>query len=183
MANNKEELIAEIQAAKEVTKDYSKFKHLFSEDEGIKTLAKLNQTLSQIEYHLKLSGIKEIIHPQSNALKNPLFGTKGALVKVRPCGEKYQNKTYLGFLIGELALGSTIKITDEKIECSWSGYNPAIFVPEFGEIIFGMESWWSEIESEADLKDITMSDIENVWYVKALKERLSKKEENKEEEL
>lgn len=47
--------------------------------------------------------------------------------------------------------------------------NPAIFVPEFNEIIWGAESWWSKIESPDDLKQITDADIENAWYVKALK--------------
>ena len=44
--------------------------------------------------------------------------------------------------------------------------NPAIFVPELGKIIFGMESWWGRIKSEEELKDITDGDIENVWHVK-----------------
>lgn len=47
--------------------------------------------------------------------------------------------------------------------------NPAIFVPEFNEIIWGIESWWSKIESPDDLKQVTDADIENAWYVKALK--------------
>lgn len=55
-----------------------------------------------------------------------------------------------------------------ELNCSTTG-NPAIFVPELGKIIFGMESWWGRIKSEEELKDITDGDIENVWYVKMLK--------------
>lgn len=92
----------------------------------------------------------------------------GALVKVRPCGEEYGNKTYLGFLIGEIALGSSITTIDDKIQLNFSSYNPAMFVPELKKVIYGAGSWWSEIESEEELKEITNDDIENVWYVKLL---------------
>ena len=49
-------------------------------------------------------------------------------------------------------------------------HNPAIYVPELGKVIYGMESWWHAIKDEKELKDITDNDIDNVWYVKALKE-------------
>jgi hypothetical protein len=32
-----------------------------------------------------------------------------------------------------------------------------------------MESWWGVVESENNLKDITMDTINDQWYVKALK--------------
>ena len=48
--------------------------------------------------------------------------------------------------------------------------NPAIYVPELGKIIFGMESWWGIIESPEELKDISDDDISNTWYVKLLQE-------------
>lgn len=47
--------------------------------------------------------------------------------------------------------------------------NPAIFVPELNKIIWGMECWWSEIESIDKSKAITDKDIENQWYVQLLK--------------
>jgi hypothetical protein len=49
--------------------------------------------------------------------------------------------------------------------------NPAIFVFELNKIVFGAESWWGVIENEDELKKIkiTQDDIDNVWYVKALK--------------
>jgi len=48
--------------------------------------------------------------------------------------------------------------------------NPAIFVFELNKIIYGMESFWAIIETKEDLKDITKDDIDNVWYVKLLKQ-------------
>lgn len=94
----------------------------------------------------------------------------GQLVKIRPCGKEYGNKTYLGFLLGDLPFMLYITHNPETLElsCSTTG-NPAIFVPELGKIIFGMESWWGRIKSEEELKDITDDDIENVWYAKMLK--------------
>ena len=47
--------------------------------------------------------------------------------------------------------------------------NPAIYVFDLQRIIFGAESWWSIIENQEELKDITDDDINNQWYVKALK--------------
>ena len=47
--------------------------------------------------------------------------------------------------------------------------NPAIYVFDLQRIIFGAESWWGIIENPEELKDITDDDINNIWYVKALK--------------
>jgi hypothetical protein len=51
--------------------------------------------------------------------------------------------------------------------------NPAIFVFDLKKIVYGAESWWGMVESEDDLRDITDSTIDNVWYVKAMKEMAS----------
>ena len=171
---SKETLIEEIKKARVITKDFKKLKHLFSDDEGTKTLAELNRALSRIEFHLRIQELKEIAHPENEVIQKPIFGKSGSLVSVSPCAEKYGNKTYLGFLIGEIALGSSITISENKIQCNWSGHNPAIFVPELSEIIYGCGSWWQAIESEDDLKQITDFDIENVWYVKLLKKQFEK---------
>ena len=48
--------------------------------------------------------------------------------------------------------------------------NPAIFVPELKQIIYGCESWWGIIDDLNELKDITEEEIESVWYVRLLKE-------------
>ena len=166
---NKQELIDEIKLAKEQLKDYNRFLDLLKDKEDPKgILTRLNRTIGRIEMLVEASNIKELAHPKNEALQKPVFGNTGALVKVRPCGEEYENKTYLGFLIGEIALGSSITTIDDKIQLNFSGHNPAIFVPELKKVIYGCSSWWSEIESEEELKEITNNDIENVWYVKML---------------
>lgn len=94
----------------------------------------------------------------------------GSLVAVRPCGEEYNGKTYLGFLLGNIPVYITVShnSTTGELRCGTFS-NPAMFVPELGKIIYGMASWWSEIKSEDDFKQITDNDIDNVWYVKLAK--------------
>lgn len=109
-------------------------------------------------------------HP---ALRTKGWSAKcGDFVAVAPCDKKFGGKTYLGIYIGELALmvGAQIKHDDpETLHITRSMYNPLMFVPELGETVMGCGSWWHKIEKEEDLKQITDADIENVWYVKALK--------------
>lgn len=93
----------------------------------------------------------------------------GTLVKIRPCKEEYEGKTYLGILLGDLPCGNGIMYFPKDKELSVNFIcNPAIFVPDLKKIIFGYESWWGKIENEDELKDITDEDINNVWYVKLL---------------
>lgn len=96
----------------------------------------------------------------------------GQLVKIRPCDdEKYGKKTYLGILLGDLPFMNYITHDPKTLELNVSvSCNPAIFVPELKKIIFGMESWWGRIKNEDELKEILDTDIENVWYVRLLKE-------------
>ena len=82
----------------------------------------------------------------------------GSFVSVRPCGDEYEDKTYLGLYVGEVAIGGTLSM-----------HNPCIWVPDLEQYIFGCESWWGKISTAEDLHKITDEDIENVWYVRALK--------------
>lgn len=91
----------------------------------------------------------------------------GKFVKIRPCKE---DKTFLGIYLGEIDAGMMVQHSRETKELKiYRHFNPAIFVPDLNKVVFGCESWWGIIESEDDLKEITNDDIENVWYVKALK--------------
>ena len=91
----------------------------------------------------------------------------GKFVKIKPCKEE---KTFLGLYLGELPLGIRINHNSETkaLTASYDS-NPAIFVFDLNKIVYGAESWWGVIENESDLQEITDLDIENVWYVKALK--------------
>lgn len=124
-----------------------------------------------IEYPIEVSKIN------CNNDKGGLHDSQiGKFVKIAPCGDEYKGKTYLGIFLGDLPIGNHISYKEDTKELSVSfSTNPAIFVFEVNKIIFGCESWWGIIESEEDLKEITSEDIDNVWYVKALK-TLSKEE-------
>lgn len=168
------ELLKELEELSELTKDYGKFKHLFSDDKGVEILAKIRRKTGQIKFFADASGIKKIGHPDGKPIKENSHS--GRFVKIRPCAEEFEDKTFLGILIGDAALSSSVDISDEKITCSWAHYNPAILIPELGKVVYGCGSWWGLIKSEDDLKSITDLDIENVWYVKAMKELSNQKE-------
>ena len=95
----------------------------------------------------------------------------GALVKIRPCAEEYQNKTFIGIYLGDLPMGISSSYNEEtQILTNRAFSNPAIFVPELKKIIFGAESWWGEIKPGEDVSDLTDADINNQWYVRMLKD-------------
>lgn len=100
---------------------------------------------------------------------------KGHPVSIRPCAEEFGNKTYFGFYLGEMSTVVSCRYLPPtgEIVADLDGHNPAIFVPDLGMVIFGYESWWEPINGPEDLKQITDQDIDNIWYVKALKEQWS----------
>ena len=98
----------------------------------------------------------------------------GDMVAVRPCAEKFKEKTFLGVYMGDIPLSLDADFKDGTLTISRSMYNPMIFIPEKNEVVFGCESWWGKISDERQLKQITDEDIENVWYVKALRQLQAK---------
>lgn len=164
----KTDLMKELKKAQKALKNHTRFLDLFSkEPKG--TLTRLGKTVSRVILLLNLNKAKDIAHPENKALQPGWMTKQGCMVKIRPCGAEYKDKTYLGFYIGDVAMGSSVTIKDKKIQLSFAGHNPAIFVPELRKVIYGCESWWGEIKNESELKDITDNDINNVWYVQALK--------------
>jgi len=124
----------------------------------------------EIEYPLQINGIAwdDRVPPVwENRMTEP-----GKWVKVRPCDKEYEGKTYLGVMLGAMALSMTARQNPETgiLHLSHGRHNPAMYVPDLKKVIFGMGSWWGAVESPEDLKSISDADIENVWYVRALKE-------------
>ncbi len=119
-----------------------------------------------IEYPIRVSKIN-----QNAEIYSFLKRDIGKFASIRPCAEEYQNKTYLGLYLGDLPVGHHISHNPETKELRISFHcNPAIFVFDLNKIIYGCESWWGIVENENDLRRITDKDIDNVWYVKALKQ-------------
>ncbi len=95
----------------------------------------------------------------------------GSFVAVRPCDKEFENKTFLGIYVGDVALQVAVLFHPKTgvLEARHSMLNPAIWVPDLKRIIFGAESFWGAIKSPEDLRKITDADINNVWYVQAAK--------------
>lgn len=95
----------------------------------------------------------------------------GRWVAVRLCAEECKGKTFLGVLLGSIAINTMCEMKPYgTLVVSRVMHNPAIFVPDLNRVVFGYESWWGEIKNESDLRQITDADIEGVWYVRMLKE-------------
>ncbi len=127
--------------------------------------------MSEIKFPITIKNIK---FDDSFPLMDKAIASRikrGDFVAVRPCDEKYENKTFLGIFLGELAMLQSCKFNEKEgeLEISRCMYNPMMYVPDIKQVVFGCESWWSRIKSEEDLKQITDKDIDNVWYVRALK--------------
>ena len=120
-----------------------------------------------IEFPLMIKGL-ELRSPEywNNSLKS---------VRIRPCGGE---NTYFGIYLGEFPRHMYAELNEETgiLEVS-TLTNPGIYVPELEKIVFGDESWWSEIEPGEDVKGITDETIKGQWYMKLLDEITKKKEE------
>lgn len=102
-------------------------------------------------------------------VKQPVFSrsAQGSYVAVRKASE---DVTRLGILLGDMPIGVVPVVKNGELLSVERTYgNPCIFVFETNELVYGFESWWSAIKTPDDLKQITNQDIDNVWYVRALK--------------
>lgn len=119
-------------------------------------------------YPLIVHGVDFGDHP---AIRRPLLHPNTTWVKVRPVNDKYEGRTYLGWMLGDIAQGISLSFhLDGRLHADLAHHNPAIFVPDLGTVIFGHSSWWAPVKSPDDLRTITDADINDVWYVKALKD-------------
>lgn len=118
-----------------------------------------------IEYPIEVSKIN--IENNRDSYKEEDIGK---YVRVSPCGEKYNGQTFIGIYLGSLPVGHHITHNSETKELEIRHRNnSAMFVPEINKIIYGHESFWNILTNIEDFKEITKKDIENVWYLKALK--------------
>lgn len=96
----------------------------------------------------------------------------GSWCSIRPVSD---TKTYLGVYLGDLQCDSNYSWSVKTHVLTVMPHsNPAIYVPDLKRVVWGYESWWGIIDSEEKLRQITDADIQNVWYVRALKEMAEK---------
>lgn len=133
-----------------------------------KIFHKFIKAISKHNFNLALTRTKKVKYESIESFKEDCF-----YVKVRPCNEKYEGKTYFGVHLGEVSLGLSSHVNkDDKdvLVVSKSRYNPLIYIPETNSTVLGCGSFWGKINTKEELKEITNTDIDNIWYVKALKE-------------
>lgn len=118
-----------------------------------------------IEYPIEVTNI------ENKPIDTSGLGAKcGDLCRIRPCGEEYGDKTYIGIYIGDLPIGITSSYNSKTgVLTNGTMTNPAIFVPELKKIIYGCESWWGKITKLEDADDISDKDINGQWYMQMLK--------------
>lgn len=181
---NDTELQAKIDSIRENTRwidtlvhhDYKDGTFSVSEKQA-EVVEKVIDLLQELNWQLKLNTHKELKFAETKPIN-----TKGCgkLVKIRSCKKEHGDKTYLGIYLGDMALSIHHSIKDDVLTASHSFYNPAIFVPELNEIIYGCESWWGEIKSPEEVNELITDDvIKNVWYVKLLTEATKKGKKSK----
>jgi len=130
------------------------------------------------ELPMRITGIKVL--PDMSLFRNGR--TKcGDAVAVRPCDEEFEGKTYLGVYLGDFPMDPVAMIHGTEV-IVMSMTNPLIFIPDKAVCVRGAGSWWGKIDRPEDLKPITQTDIENIWYIKALKNLSEETKANKEEE-
>lgn len=126
--------------------------------------------MSEMQFPITVNAIKfETSDIYSRKL---LFGGQcGDWVAVRPCDKELGDRTFLGVLIGQISLRRGCQHDPESGDLSVVNMmgNPAIYVPDLKRVVFGYESWWGKIKDPEGLKQITDADINDVWYVQALK--------------
>ncbi len=69
---------------------------------------------------------------------NPFWGGEiGDFVSIRPCAEEYEDKTFLGILVGEIPTSQFVTFDDKTgvLRVSAGMRNPAILVPSLKKVI------------------------------------------------
>lgn len=129
----------------------------------------LSEEPAEMQWPVTVSGLEwgdgEVLIPHRR-------GNGASWVAVRPCDAELNGRTFLGFLLGDMALSVSVRYDRESgvMSISYGSHNPAIWVPDLGRIVYGCGSWWGEIKSAGDLRQITDADIDNIWYVRAMKD-------------
>jgi hypothetical protein len=149
--------------------DYEKNNKRYVTKRQVEMVKKLFEIFDSLNWQLAFNNYKELKYQvDGNPLKIRECGTP---VKVKSCKENHDNtKTYFGILLGDFPLAIGHSIDNNIVTAKYTHYNPAIFIPELNDIVFGCESWWGRIKNKKDLKKlITNKVINNVWYMKILK--------------
>lgn len=84
----------------------------------------------------------------------------GEFVVVRPVKGNEEQKTYFGIMLGDMNIAVGHRQDESGITLSGLLGNPAIFVPELKQLVYGVESWWKIISSPEHLEKISDEDLQ-----------------------
>lgn len=152
-----------------------------TEEQPVGGLKELMDAMSESLKYDKILGEKDypVEVSKINLFEKRLRDDKPCLVAIRHVDEKV---TRLGLYLGDMPthLMPPIYHTKTKEVSIMMDRNPAIFVPSLMKVVWGYESWWHVIKTEADLKQITDQDIQEFGAIfKGLLEGLSKADKEK----
>jgi len=138
-------------------------------------------TMEDIKFPIEVKDIKGYFERPKKGFMSS--AEMGALVRIRPCGEEYKDRTFLGIYIGDLPIDIVYEVEKEDGTLHVRTYNNcAFYVFELKKLIFGCESWWAELKDDADIdRMITDADIDNVPYVKVLKAMVATESEEEDD--
>lgn len=112
-----------------------------------------------IQYPIAVQGINVLYNTEESESRLPI----GTVVKVQPFADKYQNKTYTGIYLGELAMSVSVSYNEKTESLTVVDMpNSAIFVPALKKILWGAECRW-EIKDDTS-RDPVDSGTESLWY-------------------
>jgi hypothetical protein len=125
-----------------------------------------NKVETDIQFPVEISGLESRMGLPRTTERT------GEWVSIRPVRD---TKTYLGIYLGDFTLECFHSYNlKTKILTAIPHRNPAIWVPDLKRVIWGCESWWGVIDTPEKLREISDADIQDIWYVKALKELTEK---------
>ena len=104
--------------------------------------------------------VNEIVAAEEPPIES-IWAKCGDLVAVRPCDEKFGDKTYIGIYLGEFPLSFSYSYENGRLKIAHSMHNPAIFIPEMKEIVYGCESWWGKIKDENQRSEEHTSELQS----------------------
>lgn len=141
--------------------------------EDLASFMEKEKELHRFKFPIEVAGVdwNMVLGVKSKSFMSLSESKPGSFVAIRSCKEAHGDKTYLGLLIGYVPIHAGIAYdkTTKRLRIDLTGDNPAIFVFDLNEVVLGCESFWGPIKDEKHLREITKDDIENVWYMKALK--------------
>lgn len=95
----------------------------------------------------------------------------GRIVRIKPCFEETEEKEYLGIFLGELFSCNAVSYKrQEKHLTVTPVLNPAIYVPELKQIVYGYESWWSFIENKDEISLISRDESLKQFFINIFEE-------------